>query len=387
MDEGTVGQGYLPDIVHEAVKKPVRVLIVDDSAFMRVALSRMVATDPELSVVGTAATGNDALQRIAALDPDVITLDLQMPGLDGMETLRRIMAQFPRPVIVVSAFTLENAEATFNALAAGAFDYVPKMLCAASLDVLHLRDSLISKIKAAAESRQAKCILEGLGKEGLGKIHGLRKTSQPAQTGCAPEGHAAPAVVAIGVSTGGPRALQEILPLLPRDLPAAILLVQHMPAGFTGPLASRLNNLCQMSVCEGAHGQRVQPGIVFMAPSGLHMTVAGGINGEISICLSRLPQNQLHVPSINVMMESVASTFRAQAMGVIMTGMGADGAEGMKAIQKAGGWTVGQDELTCAVYGMPRVCAEMGVLQRVVSLSQIPYEILRATRYHEVNAG
>src|SRR5271165_351460 len=198
---------------------PVRVLIVDDSAFMRTALSRMVASDSDLAVVGTAASGNEALQRISALDPDVITLDVEMPGLNGLETLRRIMAEFPRPVIMVSSATLESAEITFNALAAGAFDYVPKQLSSASLDILHIGEDLIAKIKAAAESRH--------------RLDLLRKPPRAADSPTRALSHSAPAIIALGVSTGGPKALQEMLPTLPADLAVPILIVQHMPAGFT----------------------------------------------------------------------------------------------------------------------------------------------------------
>jgi len=345
-----------------------RVLVVDDSAFMRTALSRMVASDPDLWVVGTASNGNEALQKLPALDPDVITLDVQMPGLDGLQTLSRIMAEFPRPVIMVSSITSKDAETTFKALQAGAFDYVPKELSSTSLDILHLRDDLITKIKAAAESRQSH--------------ESLILPRKPPRAAAMPTREASaftPAIVALGISTGGPKALQDILPTLPADLSVPILIVQHMPSGFTAPFAQRLDNLCAVSVAEAAHGEVVQAGVVYIAPAGSHLTVERG-NSRTKICLSDKPENQLHVPSVDVMMQSVASAFRSLAMGVIMTGMGSDGAQGMSAIHREGGLTVGQDERSCAVYGMPRACAEMGILDRVVPLSQIPHEILLATR-------
>jgi two-component system chemotaxis response regulator CheB len=177
-----------------------------------------------------------------------------------------------------------------------------------------------------------------------------------------------------------------MLPTLPADLPVPILIVQHMPAGFTAPFAKRLNSLCAVSVCEASHGEVVRPGVVYLAPAGFHMTVNCPGNSRISISLSGEAQNQVHVPSVDVMMQSVAFAFRSQAMGIIMTGMGSDGAQGMKAIHGAGGFTVGQDEPSSVVYGMPRVCAEMGILDRVVPLSQIPYEILQATHYRKANA-
>ena len=360
----------------ELTKSQIRVLIVDDSAFMRTALSRMVASDPDLWVVATAASGIEALQKIVSFDPDVITLDVEMSGLDGLETLRRIMAQFPRPVIMVSAVTLKDAASTFSALAAGAFDYVPKQLSSKSLDILDIRDDLVAKIKAAAESQRLRDhpILQ-------------RKPPRAADLPMKEALHPATAIVALGISTGGPKALEEILPFLPGDLPVPILVVQHMPAGFTAPFAQRLNSLCTVSVREASQGEVVQAGAVYIAPAGYHMTVDRPTNSRTLIWLCSKPENQVHVPSADVLMQSVAAAFQSQAMGVIMTGMGSDGAQGMNAIHREGGFTLGQDEQSCAVYGMPRVCADMGILDRVVPLLQIPHEILQATRYRKTSVG
>jgi two-component system chemotaxis response regulator CheB len=360
---------------HQPTNSQIRVLIVDDSAFMRTALSRMIASDPEISVVGTASSGSEALQRVPSLDPHVITLDVQMPGLDGLQTLSRIMAQFPRPVIMVSSLTVKDAETTFNALAAGAFDYVPKRLSTTSLDILHLQNDLIAKIKAAAESRHSD-----------EPLIVPRKPPQPVAMPMHEASRSPLAIIALGISTGGPKALQDILPVLPVDTPAPILVVQHMPCGFTAPFAQRLNNLCAVSVCEAAHGETVVPGIVYIAPAGSHLTVER-LSSRTLICLSDKPENQLHTPSVDVMMQSVASAFGPLAMGIIMTGMGSDGAQGMSAIHREGGLTVGQDERSCAVYGMPRACAEMRILDRVVPLSQIPYEILQATRARKASVS
>jgi two-component system chemotaxis response regulator CheB len=360
----------------DLTKSQIRVLVVDDSAFMRMALSRMIASDADLRVVATAASGIEALQKIVPLDPDVITLDVEMPGLDGLETLRRIMAQFPRPVIMVSAVTLKDAALTFSALAAGAFDYVPKQLSSMSLDILDIRDDLIAKIKAAAESRRS-------------RDHPIlpRKPPRAAVLPMKEFFRSATAIVALGISTGGPTALEEILPVFPGDLAVPILVVQHMPAGFTAPFAERLNNLCAVSVREASHGEVVQTGAVYIAPAGYHMTVERPTNSRTLICLCSKPENQVHVPSADVLMQSIASAFQSHAMGVIMTGMGSDGAQGMTAIHREGGFTLGQDEQSCTVYGMPRVCAEMGILDRVVPLLQIPHEILQATRYRKTSVG
>ncbi len=237
----------------------VRVLVVDDSAFMRVALSRMIASEPSFEVVGTACNGSDALSKIASLDPDVVTLDVEMPGLSGSETLRCIMSQFPRPVIMVSSVSEKDAESTFNALSSGAFDYVPKQLSSTSLDILHIRHDLVSKIHAAGLSRRSRSPRTF-----------LKKPPRPSLPQHQDTDSNIPAIVAVGSSTGGPKALQEILPLLPRDLPVPILIVQHMPHGFTAPFAQRLNTLCAVNVREATHREPLQPGVVYIAPAGMH---------------------------------------------------------------------------------------------------------------------
>jgi two-component system chemotaxis response regulator CheB len=202
-------------------KSQIKVLIVDDSAFMRTALSRMVACDADLAVVGVAANGTEALQKIPVLNPDVVTLDMEMPGLDGLETLRRVMAEFPRPVIMVSSVTLKGAEATFSALEAGAFDYVPKQLSSTSLNIVHIREDLLSKIKTAAGSRRP-----------ANHQAAARKPPRPVELSVRGGKSLTPAMIAIGISTGGPKALQEILPALPADLTVPIVIVQHMPPGL-----------------------------------------------------------------------------------------------------------------------------------------------------------
>jgi two-component system chemotaxis response regulator CheB len=353
----------------------IRVLIVDDSAFMRTALTRMLAADSDLWVVGTASGGTEGLQKVASLDPDVVTLDMQMPGLDGLETLRRIMAQFPRPVIMVSSATIKEAEITLNALEAGAFDYVPKQLSATSLDILHIREDLIAKIKAAAESRRSRdCLPLSRKPPRTVDLPARRQPNDPM------------ALVALGVSTGGPSALQEILPTLPADLSVPVVVVQHMPPGFTAPFAERLNQLCAISIREASHGEVVHPGVVYIAPAGSHLRVSRPTESRTVIFLSEKREDKQHIPSVDIMMQSVASAFHSQAMGVIMTGMGADGAQGMNVIHREGGFTLGQDEASCVVYGMPRVCAEMGILDRIVPLGQIPNEILQAACYRKERA-
>jgi len=348
----------------------IRVVVVDDSAFMRTALSRMIESDPKLTVIGSAQDGGEALEKINALRPDVVTLDIEMPRLNGLEALKRIMSECPLPVIMVSVATQEGADITFEALSLGAFDYVPKQVATGSLDIIKIRDDLVQKIKTAAVSGRRKSAQHVVS---LPEVPAVASTPSPIGR--------APAIVVIGTSTGGPKALQDILPLLPADLGVGILVVQHMPSGFTAPFADRLDRLCKVRVQEADHRQEILPGFVYIGPAGLHMTVDRPPTGLPRISLSHEPLGTLHTPSVDVTMLSVARAFRSSAMGIILTGMGSDGAHGMQAIFRAGGITVGQDEATSVVYGMPRACAELGVLRHIVPLRQIPEQILTALQH------
>jgi len=238
------------------------------------------------------------------------------------------------------------------------------------VDTTKIRDDLVAKIYAAVESRKRRPVARVLANE------------MPSPVSIHKRFHfAVPGVIVLGTSTGGPKALQEILPTLPSDLPVAILAVQHMPRGFTKPLAIRLNSLCRIKIREAEHDDPIEPGCVYIAPAGQHMTIYRSSPSKVAIRLSTFPEKTTHMPSVDVTMLSVAEVFQNLAMGIIMTGMGSDGAQGMRAIYEAGGLTVGQDEASCAVYGMPRACAEQGVLHRVVTLESIPDQILQAIRY------
>jgi two-component system chemotaxis response regulator CheB len=348
----------------------VRVLVADGSAFIRTALTRMIESDPALRVSGTAKSGLEVLEMTTLLRPDVVTLDSGIPGLTGLEVLKRIMRDSPRPVIMVNSFA-QRAEITLEALADGAFDCVPSQLSHVSCEIESIREGLIATIKAAA---QACC------PHPVARV--IPAAASPLKAYLHTLCQVAPAVVALGTSTGGPMALQEILPTLPADLPVGVLIVQHMPPGFTAPLARRLDGLCKVSVREAAHDDLIVHGVVYIAPAGQHMTVHRRSSSEVAIRISHLPEGTLHTPSVDVLMLSVADVFQAACMGIILTGMGSDGLIGMQAIARGGGITVGQDAASCAVYGMPRVCAEGGILQHVVALPQIPQQILQATHYH-----
>ncbi len=349
--------------------KLIRVLVADDSAFMRTAITRMIESDPALRVGATAQTGQEALDKVKSLKPDVITLDVEMPGMNGLDTLRHIMKECPTPVIMVSSLTQEGAEVTLEALDIGAFDYVPKQSSFVSLDIVKIREELINKIKAAAESKKRRPMAK------------VDKSAAPGRKAAPATPKNAATVVALGTSTGGPKALQEMLPLLPEDLNVPVLIVQHMPPGFTGPFARRLNGLCKINVREAIQEEEIQPGVVYIAPAGQHMSVYRRGTSKVALRLGQVPSGLLHMPSVDVMMNSVAEVFRSLTLGVIMTGMGADGAKGMETIKREGGFNVGQDEASCTVYGMPRSAAEAGVLHRVVPLSQIPEQIMQIAHY------
>lgn len=349
----------------------VRVLVADDSAVVRAALSRMLESSPRIRVCGTAKDGMEAVEKTRLLHPDVITLDVQMPVLDGLQALKQIMRQSPCPVIMVSSLTQDGADVTLEALDAGAFDYLPKEDLQGAMHALRLRHTLVEKVEAAARSPLP------LGSR-PGKLGVFRPANVPATI---EKFHVIPKIVVLGTSTGGPKALQEILPKLPGDLPVAVLVVQHMPPGFTAPFARRLDGLTKLKVHEARKGELIQPGNVYVAPAGLQTTVFSAADAKTAICLSDIPADTLHKPSVDVTMLSVAEVFGAQSLGVILTGMGSDGLQGMTAIRNAGGITIGQDETTCAIYGMPRCCAESGVLQRIVPLPDIPAQILQALRY------
>lgn len=347
----------------------MRVLIAEDDE----ALARFVrqGLEGEHYAVDVFPDGEQARNAAGENDYDIVILDLNLPKLDGVNVLRQL--RLKKPSLPVLVLTQRNrVEDRVQCLDLGADDYVPKQLSSTSLDILHIQPDLIAKVRAAARARSS---------YSAGALR--KKPPRFSESECRNTLSTPAAIIALGTSTGGPKALQEILPRLPRDLSVPILIVQHMPLGFTAPFAQRLNALCSVTVHEAAHREPVQPGVIYIAPAGKHMTVERPSDSLTWICLDTQPENSLHMPSVDILMKSVAKSFGNSAMGVIMTGMGSDGADGMKAIHRAGGLTVGQDEASCIVYGMPRACAESGVLNRLVPLSQIPAQILQATNYRK----
>lgn len=341
----------------------VRVLVVDDSAFARSTISKMLNTDPQIEVVGVARDGIEALEQVKSLKPSVVTLDVTMPRMDGLTALGHIMAECPTPVVMLSALTGEQTHATIEALELGAVDFFlkPSAISPAGSDGTGSSD-LMAKVKMAATVPAIR-----LRPRARSLSNKKRVESRNGHTRVKSK------VLVIGASTGGPRALSQIIPEIPEDIHAAILIVQHMPAGFTRSLSERLNNASQIKVKEAEEGDSLAVGTALLAPGGHHMVVEK--SGKIV-----LNQNPLVCgvrPSVDVTMESVAQAYGAATRAVVLTGMGSDGTTGAALIRKAGGEVVVEHESTCAVYGMPRSIVESGNANKIVPLSEVAEEIIR----------
>ena len=341
----------------------IRVLVVDDSALMRRLIPQLIESDSELHVVATAMDGAFALKKIDEYRPDVITLDLEMPRMDGIETLRQIMRLHPVPVVVVSAHTRQGASTTFKALHMGAFDFIAKPRDVLADGMQEIAADLIQKIKAAVASPlRRRTLLAAAGTSAKAK----RATSSlvPAKK-----------VVAIGISTGGPNSLEYMFSQIPAEFSAAIVVVQHMPAGFTDPFARRLNESCALEVKEAQSGDLLAAGRVLICPGDRHIKLRHMPLGDV-VVLSNEERVNGHRPSVDVLFHSAAEEFGAQAVGVLMTGMGEDGAEGLGAMKAAGALTLAQDEASSIVFGMPRAAIERGYANRVVSLEDMANNLI-----------
>ncbi len=359
----------------------VSVLLVDDSAFFRNALRRMLSEDPGIRVVGAARDGDEALEMIRTLRPDVVTLDVEMPKRDGLSTLQAIMAEMPRPVIMVSSLTQEGAEATLKAMELGAVDFIPKYRPnSVQLDLARISADLCSKVRAVAVKARRFPIRPSTAGAGIPRpsISAPRPSVGGAAAGVVSRGgRPTRDYVAIGVSTGGPPAVQKVLSALPADFPATIFIAQHMPASFTGPFAKRLDSVCKISVKEAETGDRIQRGTAFVAPGGKHLRV--DLRGPTPyLTVTTDPVDALYKPSATVLMESVGQALGGRAVGVMMTGMGSDGFEGVKVLKSRGGRVLAQSEASCVVYGMPKAVVDAGLADEVVEVDQLAEAIMAA---------
>jgi two-component system, chemotaxis family, protein-glutamate methylesterase/glutaminase len=335
--------------------KRLRVLIVDDSLFMRAAIAKALPAG-EFEIVGQARDGADALAQVAKLAPDAITMDFNMPGMNGAETVRAIMQQRPTPVVMFSAHTKQGARETFDALAAGAVDFVTKPAGEVSTDLSKIADELSRKLIAAASARP---------RAATPPPPPSRPSGQFTARSTLPGGM--PRVCVIAVSTGGPAALSEVIPALPADLRLAIVVVQHMPAGFTAAFAERLDADSRVKVREASEGDRPEPGEVLIAPGNKHLEFDA--KGLVTLSDGALVNGCR--PAADVTMQSAARVYGRRALAVVMTGMGKDGAAGALAIKKADGKTCAQDELSSVIYGMPKAALEAGAIDEVVPLAEI----------------
>lgn len=338
-------------------------LVVDDSPVVRQVLSKLLSAHPAIGRVDIAPNGKLALRKLEKLDPDVITMDVEMPGMDGLATLRRIMRDSPRPVIMLSAFTYKGADKTIRALELGAVDFIQKPSGRLSRDITEVGDELIKKIEAVAFSIRTK-------KKHALNLNGEAETNVGHRVLLPSVNESGRAIVAIGASTGGTEAIRQVLTGLPPEFPLGIVVVQHMPAGFTRSFAERLNQLCRIEVKEAANRDMIIPGRALIAPGSYHMLVQKGEYGDF-VELSKSREVNGHRPSVDVLFNSVAEYYGREAIGVILTGMGRDGASGLKQMHDMGALTIGQNEASCVVYGMPKVAADESAVEVVSDIGEI----------------
>lgn len=332
---------------------------------MRKAIRTMLEKDPGIKVVGAARDGQEGLELVRRYDPDVVTLDIEMPRMDGLTALRRIMMESPRPVLMVSSLTTEGAEATLKAMELGAVDFIPKQLSKVSLDIIKIERDLIAKVKAVSV-RKARRAAQAVARA---------PRAEPVKTVMPRKGRPVRDVVAVGVSTGGPPVVQKILSALPAGFPAAIVIAQHMPAAFTGPFAERLNGVSQLTVKEAATGDVLRPGCVFIAPGGRHLVLNQKVS-RIELVVTDDPPGELYKPSANVLISSVAKAVGRRGLGVILTGMGHDGREGIRALKEKGGRALAQSDSTCVVYGMPKAIVEEKLADEIIDLDDMADSIV-----------
>ncbi len=348
-----------------------RVLIVDDSAFMRKVLADIVNSDPGLEVADVAKNGKEAIQKVLLLKPDVMTLDVEMPVMDGLSALEVVMRDAPMPVIMLSSLTKEGADATLRALELGALDFITKPSSIFQINTQDMQQELLSKLKMAAGVSAKVRSAPHRDRIPVVRAATALRDSRGLKNGKIRK------IIAIGTSTGGPKALQDVIPNLPGDLQASVLVVQHMPPGFTKSLAERMDGISQMRVKEAEHDDILLPGWVYIAPGNYHLRVVrDGHDFRIKLGDDELVSG--HRPSVDAMMSSLSELNMSDIIGVIMTGMGSDGAKGLKLLKKQHTFVIAQDEDSCVVFGMPKSAIKLEVVDKIVSLDGIADEIIKA---------
>ncbi len=338
----------------------LRVLVVDDSAYIRKVVKEMLSSSPSIEVVGTARDGDEALELVEQLRPDVVTCDLIMPGTDGVHFIQRQMSRRPLPIVIVS-IAAESSERVLSGLDAGAFDFVQKPTALATEKVFDVAEELIAKVVAAAAA----------------PVGRLRDVASTEPQDLPPKTQDRFSVIVIGVSTGGPQGLRTVIPGLPADFPVPVVVVLHMPVGYTEAYARRLDDVSALTVVEARDGEEVRPGVVLVAPAGRHLTFYRNGNGKVITRLDVRPLDTSHRPSVDVLFQSAAAVYGERVLGIVMTGMGDDGREGAAWIKANGGAVMTEAEETCVVYGMPRSVVEAGLSDEVVPLDRISSAILQ----------
>lgn len=345
---------------------PIKVLIVDDSALMRSLLTEVIGSSPDIDVVGTAPDPIAAREMIKALNPDVLTLDVEMPKMDGLEFLARLMKLRPMPVIMISSLTARGSEVTLQALELGALDFVAKPQAENISQLYSYGEEIRDKIRAAYVAPRRRLLQR------------VSETFNEGTGGRLPSNCLLEKVIALGASTGGTEAIKAVLTALPAEVPP-IVMVQHMPETFTPSFAQRLDSLSRLTVIEAKGGEKLQPGYAYLAPGHSHLLIRKQGSGYVTE-LSRADPVNRHRPAADVLFRSVASEVGKNALGVILTGMGRDGAQGLLEMRNAGAWNLGQDKESCVVYGMPRAAAEAGALDEVAPLADIAPRLLARLR-------
>jgi two-component system chemotaxis response regulator CheB len=345
------------------VKGVVRVLIVDDSAYVRKVIKQILSRSPFIEVVGIAGDGEEALEKVKELHPDVVTLDLMMPGLDGLGFLTKQMALVPLAVIVVTTAS-DQHDLVLKALEAGAVDFMQKPSMLASETMFEMSDELIEKVKAAGTIHPDRFDLSSIVKPAAAaeRVHGTGKAD----------------VIVIGISTGGPQGLRYLIPKLAESFPVPVAVVLHIPVGYTELYAAKLDQLSKVKVMEAKDGDSLRAGVVLIAPAGRHLTFRRNGNESVTVHLDLRPFGTLHKPSVDVLFESAAEVFRARTLGIVMTGMGSDGKQGSALIKAQGGLIYTEAEETCVVYGMPSAVVDAGLSDRSIRLDRMAEAMLEA---------